>query len=552
MRGLLLLAVLRPICADKQRNSFEGGAIAAEAALSSNAGSVIAPIIFVPGLGGSVLEARLHNRSKHRDCASEADWFSLWFSEVQVLTRYDCFIDNVALSYDASTGSVKGPEGVEVRPKDFGGLAGVRYINSGSSDPIPAPYLKTFLQKFEGLGYKDGVNLRAATYDFRTSGTKAVLQAQFAALRGLVEETVATNSGVRAHLVSHSLGTSFVNIFLQDQDAAWTAKHVASAILMSPTNAGTPVAVQGAIMGPVFPYVPQRLPALVSPAVRTFPSILWMFPSEDGGGGGAPVWGNHTFIRTPSANYSIGNLDVLLRDMNATVLEPVFSEVSDLGRRWRVTAMQPPRHRHVTAMSPAWNAYASSAGCLTSAAACFCSPRLDDLPTPTRHVTVPRDRPAAARFGSPGTCPPSASTRTTRRQRWRLSPTTFSSPAARSSRARWATARSTSPRSACATGGRRRSWSSRWAARSRATPTSSTRSERSMPSPRGSRGTDLGVAVESSRPHTATPLTAHRSPVAACLRATRVHVEKYVARAASRASSPHSRRLAIACVYCLL
>ena len=47
----------------------------------------LAPIVFVPGLGGSVLEAQLNNRSKHRDCAQKADWYTLWFSEVQVLTR---------------------------------------------------------------------------------------------------------------------------------------------------------------------------------------------------------------------------------------------------------------------------------------------------------------------------------------------------------------------------------------------------------------------------------------------------------------------------------
>ena len=36
--------------------------------------SKLTPVIFVPGLGGSVLEARLSNRSAHRDCSTTADW----------------------------------------------------------------------------------------------------------------------------------------------------------------------------------------------------------------------------------------------------------------------------------------------------------------------------------------------------------------------------------------------------------------------------------------------------------------------------------------------
>ncbi len=34
----------------------------------------LTPVIFVPGLGGSVLEAKLSNRSAHRDCSTTADW----------------------------------------------------------------------------------------------------------------------------------------------------------------------------------------------------------------------------------------------------------------------------------------------------------------------------------------------------------------------------------------------------------------------------------------------------------------------------------------------
>ena len=62
-------------------------ALALAFAFTSESVDQLAPIVFVPGLGGSVLEAQLSSRSKHRDCAQDADWYTLWFSEVQVLTR---------------------------------------------------------------------------------------------------------------------------------------------------------------------------------------------------------------------------------------------------------------------------------------------------------------------------------------------------------------------------------------------------------------------------------------------------------------------------------
>ena len=36
------------------------------------------PVIIIPGLGGSVLEARLHGKEPYRDCPTEADWFTIW------------------------------------------------------------------------------------------------------------------------------------------------------------------------------------------------------------------------------------------------------------------------------------------------------------------------------------------------------------------------------------------------------------------------------------------------------------------------------------------
>ena len=43
------------------------------------------PIVIVPGLGGSVLEAQLTNRSPYRDCETDSEWYTVWFSQSQGL-----------------------------------------------------------------------------------------------------------------------------------------------------------------------------------------------------------------------------------------------------------------------------------------------------------------------------------------------------------------------------------------------------------------------------------------------------------------------------------
>lgn len=290
--------------------------------------SCVPPVIFVPGLGGSVLEARLESRSSYRDCKTNSDWYTVWFSETQVLTRYACFLQNIKLHL-ASNGSIVSDDGVYLRPKDFGGLDGVRYANKGTRDPVPVPYLETFVQAFLKKGYEAGVSLRAATYDFRKAGEADFLEDLFKKFQLLIEETAKLNDNQAVHLIGHSLGSPVVNYFLQTMNEQWVERFIGSATLIAAPLGGTPVAVQGSMMGPVFPYVPQQLPALVAPAVRTFPSILWMFPSQ-GTSEQHKIWGNTTFLETNDKNYTYKDIPQLLKDLNSTLLSSMLLKMESV------------------------------------------------------------------------------------------------------------------------------------------------------------------------------------------------------------------------------
>merc|ERR1740117_221524 len=120
----------------------------------------------------------------------------------------------IVLEVDSGS-SISNASGIEIRPRDFGGVDGVEYSNAGSGDVLPMPYMHEMIVALEAVGYKRGVSLRAATYDFRVAGLPEVLQWQYSQLKWLIEDTAAANDGQRVHLLSHSLGGPYANFLDQ-------------------------------------------------------------------------------------------------------------------------------------------------------------------------------------------------------------------------------------------------------------------------------------------------------------------------------------------------
>lgn len=299
-------------------------AVAVLCSLAPVTASVKNPIVVVPGLGGSVLEARLHHVPKYRDCETKSDWYTIWASVVQGVTRYDCFIKDFSL-YVQDDGTLSNYTGVEIRPRDYGGTGGIEYSNAGTHEPKLA-YMHKLVAALEGVGYKAGETLRAATNDFRAAGVPEQLEIQYQLLKNLIEDTSKMNNGAAVHLLSHSLGGPYTTLFLTTYvDASWKSTYVASHIMLSSPLLGTPVAIEGVLSGPMYDFVPQFLPKLVVPAIRTFPSITWMFPRV--AADGTDVWGKQNFIETPNYNYTQSNLRELIQNVKATVLDSQWEKM---------------------------------------------------------------------------------------------------------------------------------------------------------------------------------------------------------------------------------
>ena len=162
-------------------------------------------------------------------------------------------------------------------------------------------------------------------------------------LRNLVEDTYTTNGNASVHLLSHSLGGPYTNLFLVSYvSAAWKAQYIASHIQLSSPIMGSVPAIEGILSGPMYDYIPQFLPSLIVPAIRSFPSIAWMFPrvysgynAWGGAHGPAPNRGTEDpiFISTPTHNYTLSTLGDLAKAVNATVIIDQWDRIMEATAR---------------------------------------------------------------------------------------------------------------------------------------------------------------------------------------------------------------------------
>jgi lysophospholipase-3 len=114
------------------------------------------------------LEAHLNKEdSPAWYCFKTYDWFRIWLSLSELFVQ-DCWIDNLKINFDPSTGLYNNTYGVELRGIDFGGVDGIDYLDKVWGIPIPfTSVYATIISSLEELGYVAGVNLRGVPYDWR-------------------------------------------------------------------------------------------------------------------------------------------------------------------------------------------------------------------------------------------------------------------------------------------------------------------------------------------------------------------------------------------------
>lgn len=258
------------------------------AAIESNrklVGRNLSPVILVPGLLGSRLRVRIDKTYRVNILCPKrtASWQHMWLSLKSLLPfLVDCWLDNARLEIDTSNGLAKSPKGIEVQVADFGSVESVRVMDPSS--PSLSKYFGQIIEHYERLGYTADDNLFAAPYDFRLAPQQ--LDEYFSNLRQLIEFASAesrsrsrarASARLPATLVCHSMGCSYLYIFLRNQSSGWRKANVRKLIALSAPWRGAFKALKALIVGDQLE-LPLVNEGKMRKLARTFPSIAFLLP----------------------------------------------------------------------------------------------------------------------------------------------------------------------------------------------------------------------------------------------------------------------------------
>lgn len=147
------------------------------------------------------------------------------------------------------------PAGGDIQVRPMEGLPGVDYLTPGTLTNFLSYVFALVIIALQKVGYKDGVNLDAAPYDWRLAPVELERRDMyFTNTMKKVEEMYETNCGMPVVLVCHSLGCRVAHYFLDfahARDASWCSKYIHTFMPIGAPHLGAPFALRGVLCRPV-------------------------------------------------------------------------------------------------------------------------------------------------------------------------------------------------------------------------------------------------------------------------------------------------------------
>jgi len=276
------------------------------------------PVVIVPGIGGSRLEAKLErNTTTHYWCYRKtANWFTLWLNVEELLPlAKDCWVDNIRLVHNPSTNEMENAPGVSTRVPEFGNTTAIEWL-----DPSMlgfGMYFYPLIEELIQVGYARNVDVRGAPYDFRHHPGSKVAGEYFVQLRKLIEETYSASGKVL--LLSHSMGAPYTHYFLKQQSQQWKDTYIDSWVTISGSYAGTVNILLAYISGYGFG-IPSFVgkPRIFRYPERSYGSLPYLLPDTR-------FWKKEeVLIQTENRTYTVGQWDDLFTDLNLPLAKEIL------------------------------------------------------------------------------------------------------------------------------------------------------------------------------------------------------------------------------------
>lgn len=284
------------------------------------------PVILIPGLAGSALEAKLHESAKppHVYCYKNHAWYQTWLALLSMLPgEQDCWWHNMDVFYNTTSDSFYNQEGVEVRPMDFGGMKGIDYLDHDDlGNGISATaYYAPLIADLVAAGFKVGQNLFGAPYDWRRGDHVPDFRAN---LKQLVEKAYTSNGNKQVHIVAHSMGNLQTGVFLSEMTQEWKDKFIGSFVAVAGPWSGAPMAlrtiVSGNNLGATFLGMNLIDPLRVRQLARQAGGVIWCMPDIE-------FWNTTEIIKTPTGSYNAETLPTLFAQLGTSVTAEIADKM---------------------------------------------------------------------------------------------------------------------------------------------------------------------------------------------------------------------------------
>jgi len=214
--------------------------------MDHNTRSKKSSVVIVPGLGGSVLEATWTSTSKSHWYLG-GTWKQIWPS-VDAALPYErgCWKRTIQTMVSSDGRSIQNadPEGISIRPRNFGGLKGVSTLYEIDWKIFDIHIVDYFREAIEFLQGNGVFEIHGAPYDFRLVPDPKALERYFSQLKKLIE-----SCSFSVTLIAHSLGTALVTIFLHRQSKEWKQRYIQRYISVSGPYGGATKAIHACLTG---------------------------------------------------------------------------------------------------------------------------------------------------------------------------------------------------------------------------------------------------------------------------------------------------------------
>jgi len=263
------------------------------------------PILLVPGASGSAFES---------SPTGQNDWTRLWAAISRDL-HMDTFLADMSMVYDPVLNTFTNRTGLEVRQLDFGGTGGVDYLDKvAGKGVVGTDYLEKMIAYFEkNAGYKRGVTIRAAPYDWRMATNHPQLVWWWVQVKALIEDMFADAGNSKVVVISHCYGGTTFSYWLPLQSQEWKDKYIKAHVVIAAPFEGVGIALEGVVSGTNDGYEFwgwSPIPLLkMRETMRTWGSVAAMLPTHN--------WGNVILVSSNTRNYTAKDLKQLFLDSGA-------------------------------------------------------------------------------------------------------------------------------------------------------------------------------------------------------------------------------------------